>query len=267
MKRSWSMRAAARRVALAQFLSGRMLALVGCGLALLPAALPLEAAEGPRAVVELFTSQGCSSCPPADALIGDLAKQRDLIVITMPVDYWDYLGWKDTLADPAFTARQKGYAKARGDGQVYTPQVVVNGLAHAVGSDRAAIEAAAATTRAQPGTLSVPVSVSEGEGKVSVTVGAADGTVASATLWLAPLVKSRAVAIGRGENSGRNITYSNVARALTRLADWTGRSLSLDVPLGVARPEGTDGYVVVLQTANAAGKPGVIVGAAKGPGL
>ena len=90
----------------------------------------------PRAVIELFTSQGCSSCPAADKLLGELAADPSLVPISVPIDYWDYLGWKDTLADPRNTARQKSYAHVRGDGQVYTPQVVVNGSVHALGSDK-----------------------------------------------------------------------------------------------------------------------------------
>src|SRR4051794_13625985 len=94
----------------------------------------------PLAVVELFTSQGCASCPPADALLSELAKRPNVIALSFPVDYWDYLGWKDTLAQPAFTARQRGYAHLRGDRQVYTPQLIVNGRKPCVGSDRAQIE-------------------------------------------------------------------------------------------------------------------------------
>src|SRR5713226_9060869 len=101
----------------------------------------------PRAVIELFTSQGCSSCPPADKLLGELSSDPSLVAISVPIDYWDYLGWKDTLADPRNTARQKAYAHVRGDGQVYTPQVVVNGALHALGSDKAVIEAAIASSR------------------------------------------------------------------------------------------------------------------------
>src|ERR1700759_1637428 len=93
----------------------------------------------PRAVVELFTSQGCSSCPPADKIIGELAKDPSIIALGMPLNYWDYLGWKDTLADSRFPARQKAYSKARGDREVYTPQVVVNGSAPAIGSERGEI--------------------------------------------------------------------------------------------------------------------------------
>ena len=97
----------------------------------------------PKAVIELFTSQGCSSCPPADALFVELSKNPDLIALTLPVTYWDYLGWKDTLGKDSFAKRQKFYAKARGDGQVYTPQAVVNGASHVVGSDKIEIERAA----------------------------------------------------------------------------------------------------------------------------
>src|SRR5918993_3798564 len=95
------------------------------------------ATAGPRAVVELFTSQGCSSCPPADAYLVELARRPDIVALTLPIDYWDYLGWKDTLAHSAFSARQRAYAGARGDRQVYTPQAVVNGRELFVGSNRA----------------------------------------------------------------------------------------------------------------------------------
>ena len=110
-------------------------------------------------VVELFTSQGCSSCPAADKLAGVLAKDPSLVVMTLSVDYWDYLGWKDTLAMAGHTTRQRAYSKVRGDREVYTPQVVVNGVTHVIGSDKQAIENAVTQTRKQAGTLSVPVSL------------------------------------------------------------------------------------------------------------
>src|SRR5712691_13292673 len=105
----------------------------------------------PRAVIELFTSQGCSSCPPADKLLAELTGDPSLVAISVPIDYWDYLGWKDTLADPRNTARQRAYAHVRGDGKVYTPQVVVNGSLHVLGSDKAAIERAIALSRKKIG--------------------------------------------------------------------------------------------------------------------
>src|SRR5580698_11119625 len=106
---------------------------------LLAATCGLACAE-PKALIELFTSQGCSSCPPADKLLGELAADPTLVAISDPIDYWDYLGWKDTLASPAHSARQRAYAHVRGDSQVYTPKVVVNGAMHVLVSDRAAVE-------------------------------------------------------------------------------------------------------------------------------
>src|SRR6202046_3584590 len=120
-------------------------------------AIVRPAAAEPRAVVELFTSQGCSSCPPADKIIGELAKDPSVLALSMPIDYWDYLGWKDTLADSRFSARQKAYSLMRGDRDVYTPQAVVNGEAHVIGSDRAGIERAIEVTRESGGVMSVPV--------------------------------------------------------------------------------------------------------------
>ena len=106
-------------------------------------------------MVELFTSQGCSSCPPADKIIGELAKDPSVIALSMPIDYWDYLGWKDTLADSRFSARQKAYSHMRGDRNVYTPQVVVNGSAQVIGSDRAGIDGAISETQKADGVMSV----------------------------------------------------------------------------------------------------------------
>src|SRR6516165_10211815 len=117
---------------------------LACALAAVSAAAFLcsSAQAQTRAVVELFTSQGCSSCPPADKLLGELAKRDDLLALSLPIDYWDYLGWKDTLASHDFSERQREYAQSRGDGAVYTPQAVINGTDDMVGSDRSAIESA-----------------------------------------------------------------------------------------------------------------------------
>src|SRR5689334_16870224 len=126
----------------------------------------------PRAVVELFTSQGCSSCPPADKIIGDLASDPSIIALSMPIDYWDYLGWKDTLADSRFSARQRAYSRMRGDREVYTPQVVVNGSTHVIGSDRAGIESAIGKT--DKGVMSVPVTLSLAGKQINVSVAASN---------------------------------------------------------------------------------------------
>src|SRR5579859_3245225 len=126
----------------------------------------------PRAVVELFTSQGCSSCPAADEIMGELAKDPSIVALSMPIDYWDYLGWKDTLADARFSARQKAYSRMRGDREVYTPQVVVNGAAHVIGSDRAGIESAIGKTDTSTGVMSVPVTMSIAGKQINVSVAA-----------------------------------------------------------------------------------------------
>src|SRR3982750_1404299 len=124
----------------------------------------------PRAVVELFPPQGCSSCPPADKVIGELAKDPSVIALSMPIDYWDYLGWKDTLADARFSARQKAYSHVRGDREVYTPQVVVNGSVHVIGSDRARIDGAIDATRKASGVMSVPVTITQTGKQINVSV-------------------------------------------------------------------------------------------------
>src|SRR5437764_1019159 len=123
-----------------------------------------------RAVVELFTSQGCSSCPPADKLLAELARDPSLVAISVPIDYWDYLGWKDTLADPRNTARQKAYARVRGDGQVYTPQAVVNGALHALGSDKGDIEHAIELSRKNGVMLSAPLTLMVANGRIDVSL-------------------------------------------------------------------------------------------------
>jgi hypothetical protein len=224
-------------------------------------------AETPRAVVELFTSQGCSSCPPADLVLAELARRPDMIALSFPVDYWDYLGWKDTLAQPAFTARQKAYAQARSDRQVFTPQLIVNGIKSCVGSDRAQIERSIQTTTGGLAALPVSVGTSEHNGVVTVTVSESAGTVTpqKAEVWLLPVIRSQMVPIGRGENRGRTITYANVVRSLNRLGDWSGGATQFKIPMEVAR-KGADGYVVILQTTEGT-TPSTILGAAKSDGL
>jgi len=218
-------------------------------------------AAPPVAVVELFTSQGCSSCPPADEILGELSKRQDVVALTFPVDYWDYLGWKDTLAHPLFTKRQKAYAHARGDRQVYTPQAIVNGTKPCIGSDRTELEAVTRSGQALP----VAVSTTETNDAVEVRIDAGPDRVAMAEVWLLPVLRARTVKIGRGENGGRAVTYSNVVRGMIRLGEWRGGRSTYDVSLPVARGDG-DGYVVLLQTLEGS-KPGVILGAAKSPGL
>ncbi|MFK8252849.1 DUF1223 domain-containing protein [Ancylobacter terrae] len=208
----------------------------------------------PKAVVELFTSQGCSSCPPADKLISDMtAKRPDVIALTLAVDYWDYLGWKDTLAKHGHSMRQKAYARLRGDGRMFTPQVVVNGVAMAVGSDGPAVETAVQS--AVP--PSVPVALAVTEGKLAVGVGAGS---ASGEVWLCPLASSVTVAIGRGENEGKQVTYHNVVRRWVKLGDWNGAAAQFETPVAAFMADGIDAVAVLVQRGTP-GTPGAIVGA------
>jgi hypothetical protein len=217
----------------------------------------------PRAVVELFTSQGCSSCPPADEIIGDLASDPSVIALSMPIDYWDYLGWKDTLADARFSARQKAYSQMRGDREVYTPQVVVNGAVHVIGSDRAGIEDAIGDTQKTNGVMSVPVTMTLVGKQVHVSVAASSKAPAAThgEIWICSVSKSVPIAIGRGENRGRQITYHNVVRNLLKVGDWNGSAGSWTVPLENISRDGVDAAVVYVQDGNR-DKPGPMLGAA-----
>jgi len=221
-------------------------------------------AADPRAVLELFTSQGCSSCPPADRLMGQLAKDPTLIALSVPIDYWDYLGWRDTLASPAHSARQRAYARVRGDGQVYTPQIVVDGATDVLGSDQAAVEHAIDQTEQTSGVMSLPVTLSLGNSALSVKVPSVTTGKPTGEVWLCPLAKSVVVAIGRGENRGRTITYHNVVRSWVKLGDWTGAPSNWDVPLSQIKASGIDAAAVMVQEGTHE-RPGIILGAAYTP--
>jgi hypothetical protein len=219
----------------------------------------LPAGAEPRAVVELFTSQGCSSCPPADRLLGELGRDPSLVTMSLPIDYWDYIGWKDTLAKPRHAARQRFYAKTRGDGEVFTPQVVINGIAHAVGSDKGAIEQAIEQSRHNAATLSLPVKLTVADGKLTVNVLAANPGGTSGEVWLCALGKSVPVEIGRGENRGHTVTYHNVVRRWVKLGDWTGAARTFSVP--VSDFEAADAVAVIVQ-GGTVDHPGAMLGAA-----
>ena len=164
-------------------------------------------------VVELYTSQGCSSCPPADALLGRLAQRPDVLALSLPVTYWDMLGWKDTLASKANTARQKAYAGAMGRGGIYTPQIIVDGVNDVVGSRQGAVDKAIAGREADM--RAVPVTLRLTPAEVHVRVGAGPVKPAqSATIWLFAVRPEATVKITAGENSGRTVTYRNIVRAV-----------------------------------------------------
>jgi len=240
-----------------------------CAALLLAVATPAGGAraEPVRAVVELFTSQGCGACRSADPVLRDLARQPGVIALTLPVTYWDYMGWKDTLASRALTERQRAYARGRGARQVFTPQVVVDGSGVAVGSDRADLDRLMRDTF-QLGGLPVPVRGQVRENRIFVEVGAAPDikTESRGEVWLVPVLRSRAVAIQAGENGGRTTTYVNIVRDLQHLGHWNGQAVSFNVPGKQAEIAGADSWVVLLQCGGDT-RPGHIIGAAKGPGL
>jgi len=230
---------------------------------LLVASCALANAGEPRALIELFTSQGCSSCPPADKLLGDLANDPSVVALSLPIDYWDYLGWKDTLASPGHSARQRAYARVRGDREVYTPQIVVNGATHVLGSDKAAVERAITLTDRNPAIMAVPVQMSIDSGNLNVKVAAGKEHV-SGEVWLCPLTRAIQVEIGRGENRGRAITYHDVVRSWLKLGDYSGGDGAWTVPLaGITAQEG-DAVAVMVQQGTKE-KPGIILGTALVP--
>jgi hypothetical protein len=239
-----------RRLASASLVAGLLITTVA-----------MAQAGEPRALLELFTSQGCSSCPPADKLLGEFSADPSVVALSVPIDYWDYLGWKDTLANPAHSARQRAYAHLRGDRQVYTPQIVVNGVAHALGSDHAAIEHAIALTDQKPGVMSLPVLVSMGGSGLNVQVDTAPTDHASGEVWMCPLMKAVQVSIERGENHGRTITYHNVVRNWVKLGDWTGTKMNWNVPLSEIEANDADSAAVMVQEGTH-DKPGIVLGAA-----
>ncbi|MGB0084018.1 MAG: DUF1223 domain-containing protein [Rhodomicrobiaceae bacterium] len=209
-------------------------------------------------LLELFTSQGCSSCPPADALLRQLSKRANVLALSFPVSYWDHLGWKDTLAKDAYNERQRAYAEARGDRQIYTPQLIVNGMVDVVGSQSDEIEEAMKNTDQVLRDSWVPVSLRYDGNTFAVDTGAAPeaSVYRSGKLWLALYSNSVTVAIGRGENTGRSVTYTHVVRKVVPVGLWHGRSANYTVPT----PAGTsfDGCAAVLQ----ADKSNAVLGAA-----
>ncbi len=211
-------------------------------------------------VVELFTSQGCSSCPTADALLETYAGRPDLVALTFPVDYWDYLGWKDTLASPKFSARQRAYAKARGDGRVYTPQVVVNGLKHALGSSATDIDHAIGVTTPKIEPIRVGVRVVSKDEHLIINLEAArdSAKATEATIWLALVQRKVEVKIKRGENHGRTVVYHNVVREWMPVGMWNGEGATIKLAHHAVKQSGADGCAIVLQHGDA----GPIIGAA-----
>lgn len=235
----------------------RRLAAAVIGLLGLLAATPAQAAtDGDTpVVVELFTSQGCSSCPPADQILIDLSMRPDVIALSLHVDYWDYIGWKDPYGSPMITERQRRYASALGLRYVFTPQIIVDGRDSMVGSDRTAVESAIATARTRRKT--VDISFRPGGGGM-VVIAAGQAPAGGATVWQAIYDNGHETEVKRGENAGRTLRNVNVVRSFERLGTWTGERLEIPLSLGNAAARGRYGCVVIVQE----GRSGPIIGAA-----
>ena len=236
---------------------------LACGAAALASAGRAGAAGAARApvFVELFTSQGCSSCPPADKFMGELVDRPGVVAVTMNVDYWNYLGWRDTLSQASFTRRQKEYAARRGDGQVYTPQMVINGRSHVVGSHKSQVLDEISRQAAIPDRYFVPIELSARGNELDVMVGGGptDRIIQASTVWVMSVQPQVTVKIDRGENTGQTITYYNVVRQMAPAGMWKGEPVRLSLP----RTQIVDGQssmcVAVLQGDNG----GVVLGCGK----
>ena len=220
---------------------------------------PATAAEvrlHPKAVLELFTSQGCSSCPKADLKFGDLSRQTDLITLAYHVDYWDYIGWTDTFGRKENSDLQRAYAQSLKSSRIYTPQLIVNGQKGVVGSrDKDVTEALGAAT------LALPVEVTVGDKMFDITV-APDATGTEAVVWLVKFKDHEQVKIDRGENAGQTVDYTQIVTGRQMLGMWDPASgTHLKLPLSELQADGSNGAAILVQTDNN-GLPGPILGAA-----
>lgn len=207
-------------------------------------AMPAPPGPPRPVVVELYTSQGCSSCVPADALIGQLANRRDVLALSLPITYWDMLGWKDTLASDANTKRQKSYSETMGRGGVYTPQMIVDGVNDLVGSKEPAIEAAIGARANDMQAIPITVSTTDKEVHIAVGDGKPQG---DATIWLFRILPKATVTITAGENGGHTITYRNVVQDVKAVGLWKGQPVSLDLPKQEIGGAAKDEIAVVVQ--------------------
>ncbi|HEY4192665.1 MAG TPA: thioredoxin family protein [Mesorhizobium sp.] len=219
--------------------------------------------DAPLGVVELFTSQGCSSCPPADELFTDLAARKDIVALSYHVDYWDYLGWKDTLSSKKNTERQYAYMQSFRTRSVYTPQAVINGRTHVNGANRAAVDATLADMDKASKGMKVAVNVThEGDGVVIEAGNAAANWSgpSNAHVIVVYFEAPQTVAIGRGENGGRSETYWNAVYDIQTAGMWHGKTQRYELPMSEVSKKG--GSAVLLQAVGKDGLPGPILGAA-----
>lgn len=243
------------RSTLLRFTAATMLAGLSLGSALAGEAKKLAG------VVELFTSQGCSSCPPADAVFEELSKRNDIVALAYHVDYWDYLGWRDTLGSPENTARQYDYAKSFGVRTVYTPQAVINGRVDVNGADRSLVSSALRKLSGAGQGMSVDIKVMHTGDSVVIDAGEGAGDEKGQVV-LVYYQPARPVAIERGENRGRTMTYWNAVSEIQTAGMWHGAAARYEFPASEMAKKGAGGCAVLLQSTGEDGLPGPILGAA-----
>jgi hypothetical protein len=240
------------------FLHGFSASIAGTVLALiLSGSVAAESVRlNPKAVVELFTSQGCSSCPPADALLTSLAERDDVLALAYHVDYWDYIGWEDTFGDKDFSDRQRGYAKSWGSSRIFTPQMVINGAEGVVGSKRDDVHDAVASAQ-----LPLAVSLTAYDDMLKLQV-PADAALEDASIWLIRYLDRADVAIEKGENAGKSMVYTQVVVDRQIVGMWeAGAGAEIKLPLDQF-DAGANGGIAILVQPERNGLPGPILGAA-----
>jgi len=220
---------------------------------------PLQAEDGtPKGVVELFTAQGCSSCPPADAAFRKLVNQGDVIALAYHVDYWNYLGWADTLSSKENTERQYGYARTMGRSNVYTPQAIVNGRGHLAGADLNGINSKIDTYSGEGNGLTVPISAAMRGDELEIKIGAGQG---KANVVMVYFDKEKTIEVEKGENSGKKLSYLHSVTNVETVGMWDGKATSLTLPASVLQRPQLEGCAILLQSADDNGDPAAILGA------
>ncbi|MEO0911242.1 MAG: DUF1223 domain-containing protein [Pseudomonadota bacterium] len=220
----------------------------------------------PKGVVELFTSQGCYSCPPADNVIGEFAKSNEILGLSWHVDYWDYLGWKDTFASRANTERQYRYARSLRERQVYTPQAVINGRSHEVGSRGSKLESIVNKYDISKKGMVIPIKATLEGGSLNIDIDRVEG-VGEATLFMISFNKTETVKIARGENAGKTLDYHNVVHSSQALGMIKANGLRMQYPISELKRGGYDSTALILQSSDSEGNPSAILGAAVITGL
>lgn len=217
-----------------------------------------QAQQAVKGVVELFTSQGCASCPPADEALRKMIQKGDVVGLSYHVDYWNYLGWTDSLASKENTERQYGYMRALGRNGVYTPQAILNGRDHVKGADVRGIYDRLDSFKHEGKGLNVPVSSKFAGDEVEIDIGAGSG---KADVVVAYFTREQTVDVQKGENEGKKMSYWHSVYDVQTVGMWDGSPMTVKLPASVVAKVKKGGCAVLLQTANASGDPAAIVGA------